>query len=589
MASGRPWLLLALALALPLAAARGPWTRASTSCHMAATGSRARFRSFLWRRPDGAPPVLLQGAWDARGHLLGCAWRAEPALTASYRQSCAQLPVPGGGPLERAFWGPALRRDLEVLAEQKDSCWGAQRPGPSGGGRAKRAAAPAAGAGRRKRVRRGWTMPGTLWCGAGDSAGNFSELGVFQGPDVCCREHDQCEAQIAALGYKYGMRNYRFHTISHCDCDARFRQCLMSLNDTISNFIGISFFNLLEVPCFVLEESEECVEWHWWGGCKRYGPMPLAHLVEQNHYQPVLPFTENSDMAASPPPRPGRHRGKGRKRGRKNHRKRPGQEAAERQRLDQEQDRGQDLISPQIPVSRLDLNRSSQAPTSPRTISATRGTMALLPAFGATAEPGLLKTGATPSVEHLGTQPAHLNETRQPSVVMQTEKPFWVTSRHRYTTVPGSPAPSQSCNCYRRLDQCPYRIAPNEVKYHLHNLDFRTLFHCNCTRRLARFLRKTKGPNEVEEEVLSDYVSSSCFLFQAPPGCMAGEKEHLNCIDVGRAILAPARHLTNRLTRKQPGASFKVKRQERTPPGRPVQLYEKCMQLAKAPHPTMPR
>ncbi|XP_015273648.1 PREDICTED: group 3 secretory phospholipase A2 [Gekko japonicus] len=90
--------------------------------------------------------------------------------------------------------------------------------------------------------------------------------GVFQGPDVCCREHDQCEAQIHGLEYKYGMRNYRLHTISHCDCDARFRQCLMTLNDTISNFIGISFFNLLEVPCFVLEESEECVEWHWWSG-----------------------------------------------------------------------------------------------------------------------------------------------------------------------------------------------------------------------------------------------------------------------------------------------------------------------------------
>lgn len=44
--------------------------------------------------------------------------------------------------------------------------------------------------------------------------------------------------------------------------------------------------------------------------------------------------------------------------------------------------------------------------------------------------------------------------------------------------------------------------------------------------RLARFLRKTKGPNEVEEEVLSDYVSSSCFLLQVPAGCMEGEEEH---------------------------------------------------------------
>uniref|UniRef100_A0A8D0GNW6 phospholipase A2 n=1 Tax=Sphenodon punctatus TaxID=8508 RepID=A0A8D0GNW6_SPHPU len=109
-------------------------------------------------------------------------------------------------------------------------------------------------------------MPGTLWCGVGDSAGNSSELGVFQGPDLCCREHDQCEAQIASLEYNYGMRNYRLHTISHCDCDTRFRQCLLNLNDTIPNIIGVTFFNLLEIPCFVLEESEECVEWSWWGG-----------------------------------------------------------------------------------------------------------------------------------------------------------------------------------------------------------------------------------------------------------------------------------------------------------------------------------
>ncbi|XP_060105211.1 group 3 secretory phospholipase A2 [Heteronotia binoei] len=576
MASALPWrrLLLLLCLGLPLppaALAGGPWSKASTSCHRLAAGSDgARFRSFLWLRPGGAPRVLVQGAWDAHGRLLDCAWRAEAPLTAWYADTCRQQrrESGAGGPLERAFWGAELRRDLAALAERRDSCWGAERlEQPEGG-----------------RVRRGLTMPGTLWCGAGNSAGNFTELGVFQGPDVCCREHDQCEAQIHALEYKYGMRNYRLHTISHCDCDARFRQCLMSLNDTISNVIGISFFNLLEVPCFVLEESEECVEWHWWSGCKRYGPVPLAHLVEQSHYGHDLPLNEKSDRATSPPPpHPRRHRVKGQKHTRKNRRKRPGQEAAKQQRLHPEPDKGQDMVIPQSPISRLDLSRPSQAPTSPGTTPVPWRATSLLPALGATAEAGLLKTGATSFTEHPDVQQAH-----QPTEVAQTVKPLLVPSKHRSTAVPSSPAPSQSCNCYRRLDQCPYRIAPNEVKYQLHNLDSRILFHCNCTRRLARFLRKTKGPNEVEEEVLSDYVSPSCFLLQAPPGCMEGEEEHSNCIDVGRAILAPARHLTNRLSRKQPGTSFKMKRHEWTPPGRPVPLYEKCMQLAQATHPTVP-
>uniref|UniRef100_A0A803W4Y5 Phospholipase A2-like central domain-containing protein n=1 Tax=Ficedula albicollis TaxID=59894 RepID=A0A803W4Y5_FICAL len=70
---------------------------------------------------------------------------------------------------------------------------------------------------------------------------------LFRGPDRCCREHDQCGAQIAALQFNYGIRNYRLHTVSHCDCDAR---------------------------------------------CERYGVVPLARMVQQNQYHPSLPVEE---------------------------------------------------------------------------------------------------------------------------------------------------------------------------------------------------------------------------------------------------------------------------------------------------------
>lgn len=30
--------------------------------------------------------------------------------------------------------------------------------------------------------------------------------------------------------------------------------------------MGVAFFNVLEIPCFVLKEQETCVAWHWWGG-----------------------------------------------------------------------------------------------------------------------------------------------------------------------------------------------------------------------------------------------------------------------------------------------------------------------------------
>ncbi|XP_053135868.1 group 3 secretory phospholipase A2 [Hemicordylus capensis] len=580
MAPSLPLLAALLACLALLGGARGSWSRANTFCHLAraAGGARSRLLSFVWRRPDGAAPVLVQSAWDAQGRLLRCAARVERSLDgAALASSCARR---RRGSFGRAFWGPELRGQLEVLEAQKASCegWPELSAGPAGVQRtpAEGLAGPEAESGPpKKRVRRGFTMPGTVWCGAGDSAGNFSELGVFQGPDVCCREHDQCGGQIPALGYNYGMRNYRFHTVSHCDCDARFRHCLMNLNDTISNLIGVSFFNLLEVPCFVLEESEECLEWHWWGGCKTYGPLPTARLVEQSQYH-VLPLGEGPDPAL-PPPRPGRRRGKGRKHGWKS-RKRLGQEATEVQRLHPEPPKVQSSTTPLIPVSKPHL----LVPVNPRTTPITRGTAPLRPNIGATTEAGLLKTGVAHATEQPGVQRVPTEEAGQPDETVTERKPFTRIHGHKHTTAPDKQAPSRSCSCYRRLDQCPYRILPYEVKYQLNNADSRTLFHCNCTRRLARFLRKTKGPNEVEGEVLSDYVSSSCFILQSPPGCMEGEEEQPNCIDVGRAILTPARHLTNRLTRKRVGPSLKVKRQERTPASQPLQLFEKCLQLARA-------
>ncbi|XP_063171881.1 group 3 secretory phospholipase A2 [Candoia aspera] len=492
-------LLLLLALGLAPSRARGSWTEANTACHTRATGGRSRLLSFLWLRPDGSPAVLVQSLWDARSwQLLECAWRTEPALTRRYLELCA----PGRlrDPLVRASWGPELRRELGALEARQGGCKGAPAAASS--------VAPAGGqeAQARPRTRRGLTLPGTLWCGAGDSASQSSELGVFQGPDVCCREHDQCDAHISPLGFKYGIRNYRLHTVSHCSCDNRFRDCLRNLSDTISNFIGTSFFNLLETPCFDLEESEECLEWHWWGGCKRYGPMPLAHMVDPSPYHPI----EDPNTTTSPP-EPRRHRGKGQKpswKGRKGRKK--------------------------LAEEKKGLPPKVQGPITPLT---------------------------------------------------PTTKP------DQATPIPGtsSSALSQRCRCYQRLDRCPFKIAPNEFRYQLHNSDDRTLFHCNCTRRLAQFLRRRKGPNEVEEEVLSHYVSHSCFVLEALPGCTTGEEGRPNCISVGKAILAPARHLTNRLTGKRAGASFKVKRQGRASLKGATKLFDKCVQLVRANLPLVPR
>nr|XP_032835543.1 uncharacterized protein LOC116957476 [Petromyzon marinus] len=139
-------------------------------------------------------------------------------------------------------------------------------------------------AGAKRRVRRGFTYPGTLWCGAGNSADNFDHLGEFEETDRCCRDHDHCEHVIDAFRYKYGHRNLRWHTISHCACDHGFKQCLRRSNDTASLVMGQAYFNVISVPCFTLEEHEECAERSWLGWCQRHETVYRAVVRDQEPY-----------------------------------------------------------------------------------------------------------------------------------------------------------------------------------------------------------------------------------------------------------------------------------------------------------------
>ncbi|XP_067406285.1 group 3 secretory phospholipase A2 [Emydura macquarii macquarii] len=553
----------------------GAFGSSDSSCYMEASGGAGtgtRYLSFLSRR-SGAP-ALYQSAWDGHGHLLACTVHREAWLTRRYQAACAN-PPPGTGSLFARSWSPARQRALDSLARQRDACSGAQ-PRGAGGPRVRRAPVGERAGGSREqrgrpRRRRGWTMPGTLWCGAGDSAESAAELGIFQGPDLCCREHDQCTAQLSALEYNYGMRNYRLHTISHCDCDARFRQCLLELNDTISNIIGVTFFNLLEAPCFVLEESEECVLWHWWGGCQHYGPVALARLVQQSQYHYDPPPGEPASPAPRPPGKGRKHSKPGRKHRRKNV-KGPKQDNGA-----QGSQKHREAQKPGTAPLPRDLGTLPPAPTEDGRLLTTRTSPEQGPVPG-TEHPPTGRAGA----EGAG-QPQDRDSARPADSTEQGAMPT-SASEPRSTPPLSRQAPARSCGCYRRLDQCEYKIAPHEVKYQLHNPDSRTLFHCNCTRRLVRFLRRTKGPNEVEEEVLSDFISAGCFVLEPPAGCAAGEEQEPNCSGAGRAVLAPARHLKNTLgwRHQRPAAPVKVKRQEWVAQGGPLRLYEKCLQLARA-------
>ena len=73
------------------------------------------------------------------------------------------------------------------------------------------------------------------------------------------------------LETKYGLFNSRYHTISHCECDQRFRICLKMDGSKKSDLIGELFFDFLKIPCFILKKSITCKSKTWWGKCIERG------------------------------------------------------------------------------------------------------------------------------------------------------------------------------------------------------------------------------------------------------------------------------------------------------------------------------
>lgn len=162
----------------------------STSCHLASPipGSPLGTLSFLSKGAQGL--ALFHTRWDRHGRLQACSWQDEPELTAAFSALCA------GEITQGSFIhtpGPELQRALATLWSQWRACRGPE------GAREKRAAETredqaggAPGSVRPQRVKRGWTMPGTLWCGVGDSAGNSSELGEAWGCGLCWGAVGEC-------------------------------------------------------------------------------------------------------------------------------------------------------------------------------------------------------------------------------------------------------------------------------------------------------------------------------------------------------------------------------------------------------------
>lgn len=50
-------------------------------------------------------------------------------------------------------------------------------------------------------------IPGTKWCGTGDIASTYSDLGAEAVMDRCCRAHDLCPVKVRSYERKYNLSN----------------------------------------------------------------------------------------------------------------------------------------------------------------------------------------------------------------------------------------------------------------------------------------------------------------------------------------------------------------------------------------------
>ncbi|KAM9306294.1 group 3 secretory phospholipase A2 [Pholidichthys leucotaenia] len=223
---------------------------------------------YVFLRGDSlsSPPSLrlYHSAWSGERALTGCAWSDDPAVTRSYLSLCG-----ADGFSHR----PNENFDLESMFGAEERCVSLASLGAHTRKRKLRSAGgedeSEESEGRtRRRVKRGFIVPGTLWCGSGNKAASHADLGVFSDTDSCCREHDQCNDSILPFQSKFGVFNSNIFTMSHCKCDNKFRRCLKEANDSISNVVEYTFFKLLKMNCFTFSHQLQCTQRNWFGMCK---------------------------------------------------------------------------------------------------------------------------------------------------------------------------------------------------------------------------------------------------------------------------------------------------------------------------------
>ncbi|XP_055848533.1 phospholipase A2 [Episyrphus balteatus] len=95
----------------------------------------------------------------------------------------------------------------------------------------------------------GMTVPGTKWCGPGNTSANYDDLGRFRETDKCCRAHDHCPDTIESGSTKYSLFNPDMFPRMKCECEQEFLNCLQNANDMAASTVGRAYFSARSI-CF---------------------------------------------------------------------------------------------------------------------------------------------------------------------------------------------------------------------------------------------------------------------------------------------------------------------------------------------------
>lgn len=140
--------------------------------------------TFLRNPPQQAPPSLrlYQGSWSHGRALLSCAWSDDAAVIRDYLSVCRERAREFSDHLEESL-------DIDSAFGAEDPCVSLAAPNLGGppGKRSLRSVDSSPPGARENgskgrslhRVKRGFIVPGTLWCGSGNKAPSFGDLGRF--------------------------------------------------------------------------------------------------------------------------------------------------------------------------------------------------------------------------------------------------------------------------------------------------------------------------------------------------------------------------------------------------------------------------